>query len=67
MSYYHARHCDIEAFRNQTRRGVSSAGVTLILVCHKCGKKGYPEGYKNVSGTGTSRHNPSLFMCGDCV
>ena len=66
MSYYHARPCDIEAYRNSTRRGVSSAGVTLIRVCHKCGKKGYPEGYKKVSGTGTSRHNPSLFMCQEC-
>lgn len=39
MSYYHARPCDIEAFRNQTRRGVSSAGREFKVLGHDCDRK----------------------------
>lgn len=66
MSYYHARPCDIEAYRASTNRGVSSAGVTLVRVCHKCQAKGYPEGYKLVKGSGSSRHNPRRYICPEC-
>lgn len=64
--YFNTDPAMLNAYRQSTDRGVSSAGVRMTRYCSKCKKAFEPFGMKQVAGTGTSRHNPSRFYCKDC-
>lgn len=64
--HYSAEPCDINLYRKLTDSGYSSGGVRMTRKCCRCGKSGYPNGYKKVAGTGSSRHNPAQYECPEC-
>ncbi len=52
-------------YRARTERSAKNAGIVLNRrYCHKCGKAKGTIGGKLTRGT--SRHNPSVFICGEC-
>lgn len=56
---------DTARYREATDRITKQPGITSATrVCSVCGKRG--TGFSKKPGSGTSRHNPSVWTCRGC-
>lgn len=56
---------DTARFREATERVTKQPGIARpTRICSVCGARG--AGMVKKRGTGTSRHNPSVWLCGGC-
>lgn len=66
MSHYSGNPCDINAYRADTAKGYASSGIRMSRTCAKCKQPTDANGMKKVTGSGTSRHNPTAYLCPVC-